>query len=567
MAPPKRPTIGLEEGALRMAGGDEDVEGQHGPAAGSSSSCQPPVADGKAATRQALASSTESASSPINEKSNSSSSHNNSNAGVLGADPDVTPDADKSGHGHADDPSVSHALPRKRVMTSGTAGTNTHTHVRNGDAPGLGGPGAGPPRRATMESAVGGGAQLARSFTLLLTPEHRLAPAPTTLRSIRNIICYSWLNMLLIFIPISWALHFGLENSTVANKDVIVFVTAFFAIIPLAQMLSLGTEEIALRVGETLGGLMNATLGNAVELIVAIIALFNCELTIVQTSLIGSVLSNVLLVLGMCFFAGGLRYSEQTFQVTAAQINSSLLVMAVITVLLPAGFHATLGSLPDLTERADILSFSRGTAVILLTIYLAYLFFTLSSHKHLFTGDSDEEEEPQLNTGSAIGLLLVATVLIGVTSEWLVSAINGVANAPNGPSKTWIGLILLPIVSNAAEHATAVTVAVKDKLDLSMGVAVGSSIQISIFVIPLLVVIAWIANKPLSMLFDPFVSIFLFLAVLIVNSAIQDGKTNWLEGYLLMMVYVIAAVVFWYVNPDDPASGYVNLFSDSQCTK
>ena len=461
-----------------------------------------------------------------------------------------------TGGSSSDDAAGLDATLRKRVMTADQS-----------EGGGLGGPNAGPPRRATMDTS---GTEverrgLARTFTELLTPEHRLAPAPTTLQSIKNIICFSWLNLLLIFIPVSWALNFTVDSPIARFTTACEFFrvhgrlfyrsdsderspTKVLAIIPLAQMLSFGTEEIAIRVGETLGGLINASLGNAVELIVAIIALVKCELTIVQTSLIGSVLSNILLVLGMCFFAGGLRFKEQQFQVTAAQINSSLLVMATIIVIIPAGYHSVLGAnINNQTEADDILKFSRGVALILLSIYACYLFFVLSSHKHLFVGES-EEEEPQLTGACALGLLVIATVLIGVTSDFLVDSINGIADPtqyPGAPNKTWIGLILLPIVSNAAEHATAVTVAVKDKLDLSMGVAVGSSIQISIFVIPLLVVIGWIANKPLSLLFDPFVAIYLFLSVLIVNSAIQDGKTNWLEGYLLMMVYVSCLAPFF----------------------
>ncbi|CAD6893139.1 unnamed protein product [Tilletia controversa] len=409
-----------------------------------------------------------------------------------------------------------------------------------------------PARRGTAMSGGTGGAR--RSFTDLLKPEHKVGKAPTNIQSFRAIITHSWINLLLVFIPVSWALHFAIDN------DVVIFVTSFLAIIPLAALLAFGTEEIAMRVGQTLGGLINATLGNAVELIVAIISLFHCELTIVQTSLVGSVLSNILLVLGCCFFAGGLKFREQEFKLTAAQLNSSLLLIAVIALLIPAGFHTALGRIEDTLERSDILKMSRGTSILLLMVYGSYLYFSLSSHKDFFDDEEEEEEEPQLNFLFACLLLITATVLVGVTSEWLVDAINGVAE--KGVSKTWIGLILLPIVSNAAEHATAVTVAVKDKLDLSMGVAVGSSIQIALFVFPLLVIISWIAGKPLSLLLDPFVAIVLFLSVLIVNSALSDGKANYMEGLCLIMIYIIIALVFWFVT-DDSVDGA--LFSDDFC--
>lgn len=447
-------------------------------------------------------------------------------------------------------------------------GLTQRTMEKDGSALGLGGSGA-PPRRMTARSQTG--TQRTKSFHELFTPAKPLKPAPSHIQSLKNIFFASPFNILLVCIPISWALHFALDGggATTAGPEctdhlknnIAVFVTAFVAIVPLAQLLSYGTEEVAIRVGQTLGGLINATLGNAVELIVAIIALFQCQLTIVQTSLIGSVLSNLLLVLGTCFFVGGLRYEEQEFKQTAAQLNSGLLAMAVIAVITPAAFHATLGAtIEDNRERPDILKMSRGVAVILLFIYLGYLYFSLRSHKRLYDDDeTDEEEVPTLSMPVAVGLLCVSTALVGVTSEWLVDSINGVT-CTGVLSKTWVGLILLPIVSNAAEHWSAVNGASKDKMDLAMGVAVGSSIQISIFVIPLLVIISWIADKPLTLLFDPFIAILLFLAILIVNYAIQDGRSNYMEGYLLLSVYVIDALVAWFVG-----DGGASLFPDSIC--
>lgn len=308
-----------------------------------------------------------------------------------------------------------------------------------------------------------------------------------------------------------------------------------------------------------MGGLLNATLGNAVELIVAIIALLQCQLIITQTSLVGSVLSNLLLVLGMCFFVGGLRYKEQEFKQTAAQLNTSMLTMAVISALIPAGFHATLGSVvPDPEERSDLLKLSRGGSIILIVMYAGYLYFQLRSHTHLYADDEDAEEEPTLEIWTAGALLVISTVLVGVTSEWLVDSLDGFSTRYGVP-KSFIGLVLLPIVSNAAEHVTAVVAARRNAVDLAMGVAVGSSIQIAIFVLPLLVVIGWIADKPLSLLFDPFVAILLFLAVLIVSYSIADGRSNWMEGWILMNVFVLMAFASWYI-PD-----YTGLFPDEYC--
>ncbi|KAJ7931457.1 calcium/proton exchanger [Mycena leptocephala] len=380
------------------------------------------------------------------------------------------------------------------------------------------------------------------------------------------------LNLLLVFIPISvWAFNFADKES-----HTLIFVFSFLAIIPLAKLLAFATDELSMRVGQTLAGLLNATLGNAVELIVAIIALTKCQLGIVQSSLIGSILSNLLLVLGMCFFAGGIKFSEQGFGASATQLNSSLLTISVVAVLLPAAF------------------LSHGVALILLFIYASYLFFQLYSHATLYGDESndiikstkyaprekknkndvsgagrtgtditgtetsgadpetatakEEEEEadvPQLNLYMTIALLAVVTVFVAITAEWLVDSIDGLTST-GAINKEFVGVILLPIVGNAAEHVTAVSVSVKDKLTLSLGVAVGSSIQIALFVIPFIVTLAWILGKPLTMLFDPFESIALFLAVLTVNYVVQDGKSNWLEGMLLMCLYIILGTTFFF---------------------
>lgn len=443
---------------------------------------------------------------------------------------------------------------------------------------------------------------LKRAATLMVIPDKPIGKAPNTWRSIRSIILSSWFNVLLIFIPISWAINF-----TLPDQYTLIFVLTFLAIIPLAKLLAYATDELSIRVGQTLAGLLNATLGNAVELIVSIIALTKCELTIVQSSLVGSILSNLLLVLGMCFFAGGMRFSEQGFGQSAVQLNSSLLTISVIAVLLPGAFHMALQGTTNYDETStdnEILAASHGIAIILLFIYASYLVFQLFSHKALYqddnedvqvskgydgpnpwlqlrprrrrrqavsspdgeivagshdvesTGpeneslDSEGEVEPFMSVAVCLGLLVAVTVLVAVTAEFLVDSINGLT-ASGAIRKEFVGVILLPIVGNAAEHVTAVTVSVKDKLTLSLGVAVGSSIQIALFVIPFIVTLAWIMGKPLTLLFDPLESIVLFLSVLTVNYVVQDGKSNWLEGMILMCLYLILAVTFWYYPGTD----------------
>ncbi|KAJ6476910.1 calcium proton exchanger [Mycena sanguinolenta] len=424
-----------------------------------------------------------------------------------------------------------------------------------------------------------------RSSGPFLKPREALGPVPGIAASLRAILLSKW-NIMLLCMPVCWLLHF-----VTPNQDAAIFFTGFFAIVPLAKLLAFATDELSLRVGQALAGLINATLGNVVELIVAIIALKKCELGIVQSSLLGSVLSNLLLVLGMCFLLGGLKFSEQGFAAGAAQLNSSLLTVSVIAVLLPAAYRMSQNADNVVITTAEdpiqgaILKFSHGLAIILLCIYVCYLMFQLGSHTRMYQDDSidiaestaygpkqsrehgsielknlsidgaaqceepksieDESENPQLNGWVCLGLLLTVTVLVAVTAEFVVDSINGLTTS-TPLTKEFVGIILLPIVGNAAEHVSAVYGARRDKLTLSMSVAVGSSIQISLFVIPFTVVIAWMMDKPLTMLFDPYEAICLFLAVLTVNYVVQDGKSNWLEGTILMSLYVILGLLFWF---------------------
>jgi Ca2+:H+ antiporter len=328
----------------------------------------------------------------------------------------------------------------------------------------------------------------------------------------------------------------------------------------------------------------------------------------VQTSLIGSVLSNLLLVMGMCFFFGGLRRQEQFFNTTVAQTAASLLALAVAAVIVPTVFDQA-----STTPVADVANLSRGTSVILLVVYGAYLFFQLKTHAKVFAeesqkvpakpfkremrkknekgmirrgmvdstnvvgagvfsqkqdheklnkvthnnpknehghdDDDDEHDEPQLEFLVALGVLVGSTVIIAFCAEAMVSGI-GAITASGAVSEEFVGLILLPIVGNAAEHVTAVTVAIKDKMDLAIGVAVGSSMQVALFLIPLLVVIGWGMHiDEMTLSFDMFQVAVLFVAVLLVNYLIADGKSHWLEGLLLICLYLIIAVCSWCKYP------------------
>lgn len=371
-------------------------------------------------------------------------------------------------------------------------------------------------------------------------------------------------NYLLVFVPL------GLLAGMLEWGSSAIFWLNFFAIVPLASLLAFATEELAEFTGETIGGLLNATLGNAVELIVSIIALKEGQIRIVQALMLGSILSNLLLVLGCCFIAGGITRVQQIFNQTVAQTMLLLMALATAGLLIPAAFHATLpppkpGNEFPAPGSSDelILSLSRGVSIILLLLYILYLVFQLRTHKSLFEeqaqeaddgiiatslpGESsgDKTEPERLTLTGALVVLLACTVIVSVCADYLVGSIDNIVET-SGLSKTFIGLIVIPIVGNAAEHVTAIVVAMKDKMDLAIGVAVGSSLQIAIFVTPFMVLIGWAIDVPMSLYFSTFETAILFVSVFISNLVILDGELNWLEGAMLLSTYLIVALAFFY---------------------
>ncbi|KAI9678860.1 MAG: hypothetical protein M1817_005920 [Caeruleum heppii] len=363
----------------------------------------------------------------------------------------------------------------------------------------------------------------------------------------------NYVNVLLVFVPL------GIIAGATHWNPTTVFILNFLAIIPLAALLSFATEELSAKLGQTIGGLMNATFGNAVELIVSIVALKNGEIRIVQSSMLGSILSNILLVLGCCFLAGGYGRQEQKFNMTVASTMSSLMSVASASLIIPATLYAALSRSKTVSSDDEILLLSHGTSIILLVIYVMYLYFQLKSHASLFDGTSEDsgdgeegqkEEEPHVLTPVAAGIaLVVITIMVAVCAEYLVDSIDDIVKTAH-ISKTFIGLILLPIVGNAAEHVTAVVVATKDKMDLAIGVAIGSSMQIALLVTPFLVILGWIIGQPMTLHFETFETVVFFLSTTVVSYLIQDGSSNYLEGAMLLGTYVIIALAF-YVYPDD----------------
>lgn len=502
----------------------------------------------------------------------------------------------------------------------------------------------------------------------------------------RVILFGSWLNVLLFLIPVSWTLNIMEEKI-----HSLIFAFCILALVPLVRLHDLATKELANRIGGAKTGLLNASMSNLVEMVVGISALRKCELRVVQSSLVGSILSKLLLVLGLCFLAGGMRFSEQGFDATATQVHSSLLSISVGAVLLPAAYHFALNSEHNTTspalQKRSILHMSHGVSIVLLCIYACYLLFQLWSHTHLYNdehnkkssrlpvaetiskeraalirngkariatfvktdsmsdfrrminndsttsltppwrpyasplsspsevtlaspgesvyfsaegptvrllrppndprpgsvpmsreytvssgastesstvfgddegGETPREQavdplppkkKPQLSWALTIILLLTVTAAVAVSADWLVESMDRISTTIN---KEWVALILLPGVSSIAECLTAMRVSVKDELTLSIGVAVGSTIQTALFVIPFMVILAWIMGKPLSLLMDPFQSLVLYISVQTMNYVVADGKSNWLEGMILVSLYVIIGVAFWFYPGSAP---------------
>lgn len=345
--------------------------------------------------------------------------------------------------------------------------------------------------------------------------------------------------VLLVFIPVSIAAHFLEWGET------IVFITAALGIVPLASYMGTATEEIAVVTGPNIGGLLNATFGNATELILAFIALRAGLVGVVKATITGSIVSNLLLVMGFSMLLGGLKFKEQKFQPTVARLNASSMNLAVIALLIPTAVEYTSSGV----EESTLQNLSVAVAVILILVYVLTLLFSMKTHAYLCdVGEADMEdgeEEGEVNLTFWIFILLAVTLAVAVESELLVDSLE-VATSDLGLSALFTGVILLPIIGNAAEHATAVTVAMKDKMDLSVSVAVGSSMQIALFVAPVLVIAGWFIGQPMDLNFNPFELVAVMVAVLIANSISSDGESNWLEGSLLIATYAVLAIAFFF---------------------
>lgn len=348
------------------------------------------------------------------------------------------------------------------------------------------------------------------------------------------------LNTLLVFIPIAFVLQ-----KSASDRPALIFAAAALSIIPLASLLVQATEQIALRTGDTIGGLLNATFGNAPELIIGIVALKSGYTEMVRAALIGAILANLLLGLGMAFFFGGIRYHTQEFSRSAARIQASMMLMAVISLMVPGGYHTLLT--PGNLHYEGYLS--TGIALVLLASYVLSLFFMIRTHPEIYAAKEHHQEKALVQWALSTAVIVLVTASIGaaIMSEILVGSVEG-ASASLGMSKAFVGLMILAIVGGAAELVSVVAMGLKNRMDLSMGIAFGSSIQIALFVAPALVIIShFAAPAPFTLVFGRGELTLLFMTVLIGTVVAGDGRSNWYKGVQLLTVYLIFALLFFMI--------------------
>ena len=356
------------------------------------------------------------------------------------------------------------------------------------------------------------------------------------------------LDWLLLAVPAAFAIRYvpAWKNET------LLFIITGIAIIPLAGWMGRATEHLGARAGHGIGGLLNATFGNAAELIIALMALSKGLIGVVKASITGSIIGNILLVLGASILAGGMRCSRQTFSQTVARISATSLSLAAIGLIIPTIFHMAADRLPDGWSPQAEQSLSLAIAAVLFITYILSLVFSLITHKELFGGEGDgkgergEENHAAWSVSKAVTILALATMLVAFMSEFLVGSVEA-ARESLGLTEVFVGVIIVAIIGNAAEHSTAVSVALKNKMDLSLGIAIGSSLQVALFVTPVLLFASYLFGRPMNLEFSLPEIAAVALAVWIVAGISGDGECNWLEGVQLLSVYVIIAILFFFL--------------------
>ena len=342
------------------------------------------------------------------------------------------------------------------------------------------------------------------------------------------------LNWLLVFVPAAIVLEL------VHGAAVAIFAVSALAILPLAGLIGHATEDLAARSGPQVGGLLNATFGNVTEMIIAFFLILQGELEVVKASITGSIIGNVLVVLGLSFLVGGWKREQQEFNRASAGLHSSSLVIAVVALLMPALFHLS----PEASNfREEAVSI--GVAAILMTVYLLSLLFSFKTHRNLFRSTFDHGE-PKWSVGKGLGMLAGATVLVALMSEFLVGALEETVEKV-GLSKLFVGLIIVPLVGNAAEHSSAILLAAKDKMDVSIEIAIGSSTQIALFIAPMLVFISLLVGHPMDFIFSGIEIAAVAFSSAILGFIALDGRSNWFEGAQLVAAYLIMAISFFFL--------------------
>jgi Ca2+:H+ antiporter len=342
---------------------------------------------------------------------------------------------------------------------------------------------------------------------------------------------------LLLCIPLSW--YFALTSG-----QTLAFAVSILAIVPLARIIGFATKEIVLQTNPAFGGLVNATFGNAIELFIAYLALRKGLVELVQASIVGSIVANLLLLTGLSIFCGGVRYKEQRFNSNSVGVSATMLIIAVVGIAIPSVYALTTKA-----PAARLQVLSDAVAVVMASIYLAGVVFAFFTHKHLFDA-SDEilatQERPRVSRTVASTILLASTGLVALESEILVQNIEPAVSAL-GLSQAFVGVVIIAIITNVAEKANAIHFALEDKLDVSLEIGLSSAIQIALFVVPILVLVGHLGGYEFPLVFSVFEIIAVVFAVTIVNHLSADGRCNWLEGAQLMAVYTIIAIAVFFI--------------------
>lgn len=370
-----------------------------------------------------------------------------------------------------------------------------------------------------------------------------------------------WLNVLAIFLPIAAALEIAHSHYQAAwATPTWIFLASVAAIIPAAGWMGHATEHLGARLGEGIGGLLNATFGNAAELIIAGMALLEASRNadraaamheIVKASLTGSIIGNVLLVFGLAVLIGGLRFQQQSFNATAGRVGSTLMMLATIALLLPALFAYMLPA-----DQAHLSDISLEFSVLMLVVYGLSLLFSLITHRGYYQGSKavgeEHEREAHWSVTKSLLVLLGATVCVGLLAEFMIGSVHE-ASHNLGLSDVFVGVIVVAIVGNAAEHSTAIIMAWRNRMDLALAIAVGSSIQIALFVAPALVLFSHAVGPRMNLVFSMPEMVAVFVCVWVISQIAVDGESNWLEGVLMLSVYIMLGLLFFYLPGGQPA--------------